>query len=71
MGLTQSLREHVSENRSTMLTDLVFALAWVTAVSLLFDVVAGPQWAYYLCLAAGIVAHYGFFASLEAADGPD
>ncbi|KTG21462.1 hypothetical protein [Haloferax profundi] len=66
MSLTESIRTHVSENRSTMVTDLVFALAWVTAISLLFDVVQGPQWAYYLCLASGIVAHYGFFASVEA-----
>ncbi len=51
--------------RTRMFVDLVFALAWVTAVSVIFDVLSAPQWAYYLSLAAGVVAYYGFFASLE------
>ncbi|ELZ80511.1 MULTISPECIES: hypothetical protein [Haloferax] len=67
MSLVQTIRDHVATHRSEMVTDLLFALAWVTVVSLLFDVVDGPQWAFYLCLAAGVVAHYGFFASVEAA----
>ncbi|AFK20969.2 hypothetical protein E6P09_17575 (plasmid) [Haloferax mediterranei ATCC 33500] len=67
MSLTETIREHVREHRSGMLTDLLFALVWVTGVTVLFDVLNGPQWAYYLCLGAGVVAYYGFFASLEAA----
>ncbi|ADQ69275.1 hypothetical protein C499_00035 [Halogeometricum borinquense DSM 11551] len=67
MSLAETIRNHVREHRSGMLTDLLFALVWVTGVSVLFDVLNGPQWAYYLCLGAGVVAYYGFFASLEAA----
>ncbi|QIB76032.1 hypothetical protein G3I44_18160 [Halogeometricum borinquense] len=67
MSLAETIRNHVREHRSGMLTDLLFALVWVTGVSVLFDVLNGPQWAYYLCLCAGVVAYYGFFASLEAA----
>ncbi|WP_396613428.1 hypothetical protein ACH9L7_17530 (plasmid) [Haloferax sp. S1W] len=71
MSLTETIRTHVVDNRSEMVTDLLFALAWVTAVSILFDVVDGPQWAYYLCLAAGVLAHYGFFTSVDAARAHD
>jgi hypothetical protein len=39
----------------------------VTLVNALFRVVDGPTWAYYLLMAAGVVAYYGFFLSLEAA----
>lgn len=67
MSLAETIRNHVREHRSGMLTDLLFALVWVTGVTVLFDVIRGPQWAYYLCLAAGVVAYYGFFASLDAA----
>ncbi|NHN43301.1 hypothetical protein G9C85_16915 [Halorubellus sp. JP-L1] len=61
------MREHVVENRDTVLADLAFAVVWVAAVTLLFDLTGGPQWAYHLTLASGILAHYGFFASLDAA----
>lgn len=61
------VRDHVVENRDTVLADLAFAVVWVAVVTLLFDVVQGPQWAYHLTLAGGIVAHWGFFASLDAA----
>ena len=60
------VREHVRENRDTVLADLAFAVVWVAVVTLLFDVLQGPQWIYHLTLAGGIVAHYGFFASLDA-----
>jgi hypothetical protein len=50
-----------------MLTDLVFALVWVTVVSVAFDALGAPQWATYLAMAAGVVAYYGFFWSLETA----
>ena len=39
----------------------------MTAVSVIFDLLSAPQWAYYLTLAAGVVAYYGFFWSLELA----
>ncbi|ELK46947.1 MULTISPECIES: hypothetical protein [Haloferax] len=67
MSLAETIRTHVREHRSGMLTDLLFALAWVTVVSVLFDVLDGPQWAFYLCMGAGVVAYFGFFASVEAA----
>lgn len=67
MSLGERVREHVRTHRSGMLTDLAFAVGWVTVVSILFDLLDGPQWAYYLCLAGGVVAYFVFFASLEAA----
>ena len=39
----------------------------MTLVNALFRVVDGPTWAHYLFMAAGVVAYYGFFLSLEAA----
>lgn len=67
MSLREDVRTHVRENRSGMLADLAFAVVWVTAVTALFDVLHGPQWAYYLCMLGGVVAHYGFFTSLAVA----
>jgi len=63
------LRSHVTENRTGMLHDLAFALAWVALVSLLFDFVftSAPTWAYYMFMLAGIPAYFGFFISLEMA----
>ncbi|WP_418285151.1 hypothetical protein [Halorubrum sp. DTA46] len=68
-SLGDRLRRHVSENRRGMLHDLVFALAWVTLVSLLFDYVFvnAPTWAYYMFMLAGIPAYFGFFISLDMA----
>ncbi|WP_435360982.1 hypothetical protein [Haloarchaeobius sp. DFWS5] len=66
-SLADRVRAHVGENRNGMAVDLAFALAWVTLVSLLFEVLQGPSWAYQLCLAAGVVAYYGFFTSLAVA----
>jgi len=63
----ERLRSHVREHRRGMLLDLVFAMVWVSVVSLLFDVVDGPRWAYYLLMAAGVVAYFGFFWSLSLA----
>ena len=66
-GLLETIGEHLREHRSGMLVDLVFALAWVTVVTLVFDLLpGGPQWLYYLTLLGGVIAYYGFFASLEA-----
>lgn len=62
-GPVDTLREH----GSGMLADLTFAIAWVVAVSLFFDFVQGPQWAYYLFMVAGVAAYFGFFWSLDMA----
>lgn len=64
-----NLQEYISEHQSDMLIDLVFACSWVTMVSILFNVLDGPQWAYYLCMLAGVIAYYGFFTSLAIARG--
>ncbi len=50
-----------------MVADLAFAVVWVTVVSLLFEVVDGPQWAYYLFMLAGVGAYFAFFWSLRVA----
>jgi hypothetical protein len=42
----------------------VFALAWVSVVSLLFRGNA-PGLVYYGALASGVVAYFGFVTSLE------
>jgi hypothetical protein len=67
MGVLETIGEHVQEHRSGMVTDLAFAVIWVTVVTVLFDLVSGPQWAYYLTMGAGVLAYYGFFWSLAAA----
>lgn len=67
MRAVDTIREHVREHRREMFVDLLFATVWVTAISVIFDVLQGPQWAYYLTMLAGVVAYFGFFASLEAA----
>ena len=65
--LLETVGEHVREHRSGMVVDLLFAVAWVTVVTVVFDVLpGGPQWLYYLTLLGGVVAYFGFFASLEA-----
>lgn len=63
------LRTHVSENRGGMLYDLVFAVVWVTSVSLIYDALftGAPQWVLYMFMLAGIPAYYGFFLSLAMA----
>jgi hypothetical protein len=66
-GRVARVRDHVVENRDTVLVDLAFAVVWVAVVTLLFDVVQGPRWAFHLTLAGGVPAHFGFFASLDAA----
>lgn len=67
MSRYETIRDHWREHRSGMVVDLVFAVGWVTMVSVLFSVLDGPQWAYYLCMLSGVVAYYGFFASLTIA----
>lgn len=65
-GITARVRDHVREHRSDMVVDLAFAVGWVTVVTALFEFLQGPQWAYHLCLFAGVVAYFGFFGSMEA-----
>ena len=66
-GLLETVGRHVEEHRSGMVVDFVFALAWVTVVTVVFDLLpGGPQWLYYLTLLGGVVAYFGFFRSLEA-----
>lgn len=67
MSIVDTITDHVREHRSGMVSDLVFALVWVTIVEGFFSVVDGPQWAYYLFMLAGVVAYFGFFWSLELA----
>lgn len=50
-----------------MVSDLLFALVWVTIVEVFFTFVDGPQWAYYTFMLAGVVAYFGFFWSLDVA----
>ena len=65
--LLETVGEHIRVHRSGMFIDLVFAVAWVTVVTVLFELLpGGPQWLYYLTLLGGVVAYFGFFASLEA-----
>lgn len=68
-SLADRVRSQVSENRAGMVQDLVFAIAWVTLVSLLYDVAfaGAPQWVLYMFMLAGVPAYYGFFFSLEIA----
>ncbi|MCY4730141.1 hypothetical protein KY092_06175 [Natronomonas gomsonensis] len=63
----ERLGEYILENRGGIVTDLVFAVVWVTLVTVIFRFVDGPDWAYYLLMVAGVVAYYGFFLSLEVA----
>jgi len=66
-AVPDQVREHVREHRSGMVVDLAFAVVWVGVVTALFDLLQGPTWAYHLSLAGGVVAYFGFFASLTAA----
>lgn len=67
MSVLDAVRDHVAEHHDGMLFDLVFAIAWVTVVSLLFEGFDAPELVYYGALAAGVVAYYGFAFSLQAA----
>ncbi|WP_231188536.1 hypothetical protein [Haladaptatus sp. DYF46] len=62
----EELGEHVRENRSGMFVDLVFAIAWVAVVSIVFGALNSPQWASHLAMFGGVVAYFGFFGSIES-----
>ncbi|MDG5761596.1 hypothetical protein QA600_19905 [Natronococcus sp. A-GB1] len=59
--------ENAREQRWGIFVDLVFAVSWVTMVEIIFRVLEGPTWAYYMFMLAGIVAYFGFVTSLEMA----
>lgn len=63
MNITTKIRDHWSG----MVVDLAFAVVWVAVVSALFDLLGAPTWAYHLSLFGGVIAYFGFFASLESA----
>ncbi|WP_058365615.1 hypothetical protein [Haloparvum sedimenti] len=69
MSLGDRISAHLRENRTGMVHDLLFAVAWVAFVTVLTSTVftTAPQWAYYLFMLAGIPAYFGFFISLEIA----
>lgn len=69
MTLTDRIREHVSENKTGMVHDLLFAFVWVGLISFLFEFVfrGAPRWAFYMFMLAGIPAYFGFFISLQLA----
>lgn len=72
VSFLEAVGEHVREHRGGLLVDLVFAMAWVTVVSVVFALLPSPpQWAYYLAMGSGVLAYYGFFWSLEAAQKAD
>ncbi|MFO8116347.1 MAG: hypothetical protein R6U01_13490 [Halorubrum sp.] len=68
-SLADRVRSHVRGNRTGMIQDLAFAVAWVTLASLLYDFAfaGAPQWVLYMFMLAGIPAYFGFFISLEIA----
>lgn len=63
----RAVRERVREHRHGMGTDLAFAVVWVTVVSVLFGALGAPEWATQIAMLCGVVAYFGFFASLSAA----
>lgn len=70
MSLAERLKRHVTENKSGMLYDFMFAVVWVGLVVFLFDFVFvdAPTWVFYMFMLAGIPAYFGFFWSLELLD---
>lgn len=69
MSLVDRLQNHLREEKRGIFHDAIFALAWVTFISLLFDYVfvTAPTWTYYLFMLCGIPAYFGFFISLDMA----
>lgn len=67
MSAIERLRETLSQHGRGLATDLAFAVVWVTLVEAFFTLVEGPQWAYYLFMLAGVIAYFGFFASVGRA----
>jgi hypothetical protein len=66
-----TLRDHVSENSRGIFADFVFAVVWVTFVTVLSDFLDAPTTAYYLLMLAGIPAYYALFVSLDVVKETD
>lgn len=69
MSTLDRLGEYVRRHRWGILTDFAFAVVWVTLVNVLFTIVEGPRWAYYMFMFAGIIAYFMLFA--EVAGSPE
>ncbi|WP_226006121.1 hypothetical protein [Natrinema salinisoli] len=55
------------EERWGILTDLAFAVVWVTLVELINYFLEPPTTVYYLLMLAGIVAYFGFLWNFDLA----
>ncbi len=55
------------EERWGILTDLAFAVVWVTMVEVVNYFLEPPTWVYYMLMLAGIVAYFGFMWNVELA----
>lgn len=55
------------EERWGILTDLAFAVVWVTLVELINYFLKPPTTVYYLLMLAGIVAYFGFLWNFDLA----
>ena len=69
MSLGDKLQNHLRDNTRGMLYDVLFAVVWVTFISMLFEFIflSAPMWAYYMFMLAGVPAYFGFFWSLRVA----
>lgn len=67
MTVVREWLETARNERWGILTDLAFAVVWVTLVEVLFQFVDGPTWGYYLCMVSGIVAYYALITSASIA----
>jgi hypothetical protein len=63
MSRLDDIRDHVRNHKRGILTDLAFAVVWVTLVEVFFDLTQGPKWAYYMFMLGGIIAYYGFMGT--------
>jgi hypothetical protein len=55
------------EERWGILTDLAFAIVWVTLVEVVDVLLEPPTWVYYMLMLAGVVAYFGFMWNVELA----
>ncbi|WP_265111262.1 hypothetical protein [Halosolutus halophilus] len=55
------------EERWGILTDLAFAIVWVTMVEVIDYLLETPTWVYYMLMLAGILAYFGFVWNFELA----
>ncbi|QCS43107.1 hypothetical protein [Natrinema versiforme] len=55
------------EERWGILTDLAFAVVWVTIVETVNYLLGPPTLVYYMLMLAGIVAYFGFIWNFELA----